>query len=182
MRLICPCCHAVASLEAWLNNTEAREALAVAMQCPSELRHDLLRYMGLFRPAKSALSWLRVRRLLSEINEMIQTGKVVHKGIAHVAPLAAWRAALDQVLVDRGKLNLPLKSHGYLISIIAGYANKEAAQAEQAKEHTARSRGKSAEPVAVGAVVKSSPEKPIKRALPPEGWKSEALKRSRGGS
>ena len=42
--------------------------------------------------------------------------------------------AINQMLDNRQQLKLPMKSHGYLISIIAGYAEKEEAKVEKQTE------------------------------------------------
>lgn len=174
MRLTCPCCGALNSIEALLADAQARAAVAAALQLPGGLGDRILRYVGLFRPAKNGLSWERAAKLLTELHDMIKAGEVSHDGISYAAPLMAWQLALDQMLAGRDKLALPLKTHGYLVSIIAGYANKVAAQAEQAKHQAAKARGKGEGPVAVShQVEKTAPQ----RAVPPEGWKERALKR-----
>lgn len=145
MRLTCPCCGAVASLEALLTDRAAREAVGVALAFPAGLGDRLLRYLGLFRSQGRALGWDRVARLLNELNEAVSARQVERNGQVWAAPLEAWQVALDQILDSRPTLILPLKSHGYLYEILAGLARKageqRAARAEIADERARARQG-----------------------------------------
>lgn len=110
---------------------QAREAVRAAFLLPAPLGDRLVRYLGLFRPKSRALSWDRVARLLSELLEPINAGRVERNGRAWVAPLSVWELALDEILAKRDKLQLPLKSHGYLFEIVAGFASKAEGAAEK---------------------------------------------------
>lgn len=136
MRLTCPACGAMNSLEALLTDVQAREAVAAALAFPAPLGDRLLRYLGLFRPDSRALSWERVARLLRELLAPIQAGRITRDGRQWAAPMDLWVQALDQVLEDRvaGKLNLPLKSHGYLFAVVSGLAGKGEARSEAQRE------------------------------------------------
>ena len=48
--------------------------------------------------------------------------------------MEAWREALEQVLANRDKLQLPLKGHGYLFEVVAGIASKAQGRNEQREE------------------------------------------------
>jgi len=78
-----------------------------------------VRYLGLFRPAKSKLSWPRVASILGELLPQIAAYRVERDGRLHDIPMAAWASALDKTIAarDAGTLRTPLKSHGYLIEI-----------------------------------------------------------------
>ncbi|MFZ1327022.1 MAG: hypothetical protein WAT67_13570 [Candidatus Contendobacter sp.] len=145
MHLTCPCCGGVASIEAWLADRAAREAVAAALSLPAGLGDRLLRYLGLFRPRKQALSWDRAAKLLIELNTLIQVGQIERNGRAYPAPMDYWKAALDQMLERREHLQLPLKTHGYLLEIIVGLGKKaedqRAAQTEVAQERTRAREG-----------------------------------------
>ena len=96
----------------------------------------LLRYVGLFAPLKSQMSHSRIASLINEIEPMVKAGKIERNGIIHIAPLDYWIDAINAVLTSRdaGKLTLPLKSHGYLLEVIASRANSTAAKIEQKRE------------------------------------------------
>lgn len=132
MRLTCPCCGATLSLEALLNDAAARQAVASALTLPAGLGAQVLRYLGLFRPPQRSLTWDRAAKLLEELNTMISAGQIQRHGRAWPAPVEYWQRALDEIATRQ--LDLPLKSHGYLLEIIAGLGNKVEAQAEADEE------------------------------------------------
>lgn len=136
--MICPCCQADFPIEAGINDVAARNAVKRAFSL-TPLGDLLLGYVQLFKPAKRVLSMARLVKLLDELLPMIQDGKIEHKGRVFPAPQDAWRSALEEMLSKRDTLVLPLKSHGYLITIIAGAADKAAAKREAAQEMRARS-------------------------------------------
>lgn len=138
MRLTCPCCGATLSLEALLNDVAARQAVATALALPAALGPRLLRYLGLFRPAQRSLTWDRAASLLAELQTLIAAGHIQRNGRSWPAPHAVWQAALDAIL-ERNNLTLPLKSHGYLLEIIAGMADRAEARQEDQIEEQRRS-------------------------------------------
>lgn len=133
MKITCPACGAVNSLDALIGNEAARSVLVQALE-QTPVGKRLIRYVALFRPAARQLSWDRTANLLGELLDLIKAGKIERHGRLWAAPEAAWVIALDEILArrDEGKLTLPLKSHGYLLEIITGQANKAEAKAEQA--------------------------------------------------
>lgn len=138
MQLTCPCCFARYAIEAALTDDAARQAVAAALKLPAPLGDLTLRYLALFRPSKRALSWDRAARLLNELLEPIQAGRITRHGRAWAAPLDTWREAFEQMLARRDKLTLPLASHGYLFEIVAGGASKIEGRAEAAAEQQKR--------------------------------------------
>lgn len=94
----------------------------------------VLRYLALFRPASRQLSFDRVATLLADLNPMIMSARVQRSGRSYAAPREVWIDAIDSILAQRDRLTLPLKSHGYLLEIIAGAANKAEATAEAKRE------------------------------------------------
>lgn len=159
MRLTCPCCGSMLSLEVLLNDAAARQAVASALSLPAGLGSRLLRYIGLFRPPQRSLTWDRAAKLLDELQQMITAGQIQRHGRAWAAPHVAWQSALD-ALFERQGLQLPLKSHGYLLEIIAGLANQTEAVAETAAEqrrHQPRDRDPSGGMNAVSALLATMP-------------------------
>lgn len=157
MQLTCPCCFARFSIEAALTDDAARQAVAAALKLPAPLGDLILRYMAFFRPSKRALSWDRASKLLTELLDPIQAGKVERHGRSWAAPLDYWREAFEQMLERRDKLQLPLKSHGYLFEIVAGMSSRAEGQAETAQINEQKHRAPSGAgsrpvaPVAIGA-------------------------------
>ena len=52
---------------------------------------------------------------------MIQAGKIKRDGVECDAPVKAWIYAINQMMANRQALKLPMKSHGYLLEIIASH-------------------------------------------------------------
>ncbi len=121
MKVKCPSCGALNSLDSLISNEAASRAIYAALSINGELGSALISYLGLFRPAKSSLSFDRVATLLNELVPMIQAGKIQRDGQEFSAPIEAWIYGINQMLVNRQALKLPMKSHGYLLEIIAGY-------------------------------------------------------------
>ena len=140
MQITCPCCNAKYALEAALSDADARRAVIAAGRLPGSVGELVLQYVGLFRPAKSALSWRRVARLTGEVLELIDAGAVRRKGRDWPAGISDFRTALETVLSQRQSLTLPLKGHGYLEEVLVGVVHKREGQAEQATE-VRRQRG-----------------------------------------
>ena len=69
-------------------------------------------------------------------------GAIAHKGRDWAAPLPAWAEAIDQMLSQRdaGRLELPMKGHGYLFAILAGMADRHEAAAEKTREEQRRAQ------------------------------------------
>jgi hypothetical protein len=142
MQITCPCCAARFPIEAALTDEAARSAVATALALTAPLGDRLMRYIGLFRPAKRALAWNRAARLLDELLGMIQAGRIERKGRAWAAPETAWAEGLEQILARRDKLDLPLSGHGYLLEIVAREGErKEAASRPLHPSHRGASQG-----------------------------------------
>ena len=167
MKLSCPACGALFSLDALLGNEGAREAVMAAMQLPAPLGWQMIRYVALFRPAQRQLSLDRVANLINELLPMILQAKIERNGRLWNAPLDYWKMGIEDMLAKRDTLALPLKSHGYLLTIIEGYNIKAESKKETQREdrlagRTPVGRTDYATSIAPGGVVPphSKPEKP----------------------
>ena len=156
MKLTCPACGALMSLEMVINDEAARQALGDALAIPSGLRTLFVRYMALHRPAKSRLSWAKVGRLLAEINSGIQAAAILHKGQTIPAPANVWTDALQRIInaAETGHLDTPLSGHGYLYTIIAAATDRRDAKAEA--DRIERQRNRTATPQAGTQTFKTS--------------------------
>ena len=121
MNIKCPNCGAVHSLDTLINDAEASAVLKAVLEMDVELGKAAIRYIGLFRPAKSQLSWARTAKLLNELMTMIKAQEVVRDGVSSPAPAEAWLHGFNETVNarDQGRLKLPLKSHGYLLEIVS---------------------------------------------------------------
>lgn len=86
-----------------------------------EMGKAAIRYVGLFRPAKSQLSWSRTAKLLNELLSMMKAQTAERDGVSSPAPAEAWLHGFNETVNarDQGRLKLPLKSHGYLLEIVS---------------------------------------------------------------
>ena len=134
MKIRCPCCGAENSLDALIAHEQARQSLWTLANIGGPMTQGLVQYLGLFRPSKSSLSQARMYSLMSELIPDIRAGEIGRNGQVHPAPVAAWTYAFNEVLAarDSGRLKTPLKSHGYLYEIIAGWAGNMPVEAAPA--------------------------------------------------
>lgn len=121
MNIKCPNCGAVHSLDSLINDADASAVLRAVLEMDAEMGKAAIRYVGLFRPAKSQLSWARTAKLLNELMPMIKAQKAVRDGVSSPAPAEAWLHGFNETVNarDQGRLKLPLKSHGYLLEIVS---------------------------------------------------------------
>lgn len=117
MQVKCPACGAEMSLDALIDNDAATAALNLALSM-TPLGKLLVRYLGLFRPAKTKLTWSRVATLLGELLPSIEAQRIERNGTVYEAPQEVWCAAIESMLASRTNIQLPLKSHGYLFEVI----------------------------------------------------------------
>ena len=131
MKTRCPCCGAENSLDALIAHEQARLSLWTLANIGGPMTQGLVQYLGLFRPSKSSLSQARMYSLMSELIPDIRAGEIRRNGQVHPAPVAAWTYAFNEVLTarDSGRLKTPLKSHGYLYEIIAGWVGNTPVEA-----------------------------------------------------
>lgn len=140
MRVSCPGCGAELTLDVLLNHEAARRAVAAAMQVSAPLADRLMKYLALFRPARRQLSMDRVAALLEELLPLLREQRIERRGRLHQTDLDTWKQALDTVLAhrDAGRLQLPLKGHGYLLEIVAGLCERRERGEEERRERALR--------------------------------------------
>lgn len=134
MKLTCPGCGATGSAEVFSADLKAREFAAMMGRVPAEMAGELLLYLSLFRPRQRALAWPRACKLLAEILPAIEAGVIQRNGRDWPADASAWRVAIEVLMGKREQLRLPMKSHGYLLEILCGQADKAEAQMERDRE------------------------------------------------
>ena len=129
MNIKCPNCGAVHSLDSLINDADASSVLRAVLEMDAEMGKAAIRYIGLFRPAKSQLSWARTAKLLNELLPMIKAQEAARDGVCFPAPTEAWIHGFNETVNarDQGRLKTPLKSHGYLYEILAGWIGQPSA-------------------------------------------------------
>ncbi len=123
MRTRCPNCGITLSLDALISHDAARDALAATFKLSGPLGKSLVKYLGLFRSDSRDLSMDRVARLLSDLQPDIEAQRIQRNRQVYDAPIEAWIWAIEQTVTarDQGRLQTPLKSHGFLYEVITSY-------------------------------------------------------------
>ena len=138
MRVSCPACGSAYDLDAAVSDADARRFAELVAGLDPRVAKPLIGYLALFRPGKTGMRWPRMLTLAEDLVPMIREARVRRNGTTYAVPLDAWAAALS-MLADRPKnLTLPLKSHGYLLEILANQAEKTAAKDERETEERKR--------------------------------------------
>lgn len=173
----CPVCRNALTWDVVFAHQGVRDAMLSLVDAHAEgrkLLRPLLAYVTLFAPAKTVMRYERVASLANELIEMIRPATIERAGRTWPAPQDYWRQALEEVVQrahNGGGLRLPLSSHGYLLEVLMGYANKSEARAEAKTEHQRAGHtghGTAADrvaPVQQGGPVKLDATLP-KRAMP----------------
>ena len=139
--LRCPHCQRQIDLLAACDAADGREFFEAVMALPAPAIKPVLRYLALFSPPTRGLTWSRLGRLLRDLQEPLKRGELRRDGKLYTAPVDVWLRAMTHLVEDPPKtLTLPLRGHGYLLSIIAGQAERVAAATEQARIDSQRRR------------------------------------------
>jgi hypothetical protein len=140
MKLACPSCGALMSLDVIVAHDGARDAVQAALQLPAPLGKLLIQYLTLFRPEKRQLTLERVASILGELLPMIESGKIRRDGREVAIALPVWAAGLQEIMDKHRQkpLTTPLKSHGYLLEILINKAGSMEAKAEARREEQRR--------------------------------------------
>ncbi len=123
MRTRCPNCGSTLSLDALISHDAARDALTAAFRLSGALGKALVKYLGLFRSDSRDLSMDRVAKLLLELQPDIESQRIMRNRQIYDAPIDAWIWAIEQTVIarDQGRLQTPLKTHGFLYEVITSY-------------------------------------------------------------
>jgi hypothetical protein len=94
----------------------------------------VLQYVALHTPAKQRLTAAKKIKLVLSLLPDLERQSITRAGRDWPVPLALWAQGIDQMLAtrDAGRLDLPLKGHGYLYAVLQGLSDKAEAVQEQA--------------------------------------------------
>lgn len=156
MRATCPECGSYGHLSTFFTEDDGKRLAASLADMEPTLGRAVIGYLGLFKPAKTALRMQRAAGLVDELRALVAAGAVCRderSGVRRPAPPAMWAQGIEQMLAQRASLTLPLQGHGYLRAVVYGIADSADAAAERQKEQDARvgkhlgtSSGKAATP------------------------------------
>lgn len=138
--LSCPTCGTELDITTLFAHEADQRALSRLAAVSIPLGARVLQYVALFTPPKQRLTAAKKIKLLLQLLPDLERQAINHKGREWAAPLNAWALAIDQMLISRdaGRLELPMKGHGYLYSVLAGIADKHEATAEAQAEAAKR--------------------------------------------
>lgn len=134
MKTKCPACGATTSLDALLGHSEASKAFVASLNLTGALAKPLVMYLAMFRSENRDLTFDRTAKLLNEIAPDIVAKQIKRGHHNYPAPQSAWVWAINIMLERREqhKIDLPLKTHGYLYEVISSYKPENApVQADQ---------------------------------------------------
>ena len=134
--LSCPVCGAELDVGVLFAHETDQRALARLAAVSIPLGARVMQYVALFTPPKTRLTAAKKIKLLLQLLPDLERQAIHHKGRDWSVPLDAWALAFDQMLASRdaGRLELPMKGHGYLYTTLAGMADKHEAAAEAQRE------------------------------------------------
>lgn len=141
--LSCPVCGTELALDHLFVDADNRAAVARLIEAALPIGGRLLQYARLFAPAKTTLTQRKQVRIILQLLPDLERRAITHRGRDWVVPLSVWAQGIEQMLTarDAGRLELPMKGHGYLYAILVSLADKtEGAaerEAEAAKRHPA---------------------------------------------
>ena len=117
---ICPACGSEAPIEAYLSDTDAREAMgALLALLPAREARAIPRYAALFAPAQRRVQWPKLTRILRELTGRLNAGQVERRGQVRACSRAQWLDAVEAVVANHeaGTVRVPLPDHSYLDAI-----------------------------------------------------------------
>lgn len=134
--LSCPACGAELDMAVLFAHQADHQALARLIAVSVPLGARVMQYIGLHTPAKQRLTAAKKIKLLMQLLPDLERQAVTRAGREWAAPLALWAQAIDSMLAtrDAGRLDLPLKGHGYLYAVLQGLADKAEAAVEAKAE------------------------------------------------
>lgn len=130
----CPACGATFSVDVWLANHEARLFVIAMAKAPSDITSRIPVYLGMFRRPGGSVGWAQALKILQDLIDLVAPGQVDVKGATRPSPPGMWAKGIDQLISQKGKIDLPLTSHGYLLSIVREMADKEDAARERHRD------------------------------------------------
>jgi len=137
--LACPCCGSEFDLAVLFRSADDQQALARLVAVSVPLGARIMQYLTLHTPPKTRLTAAKKIKLLTQLLPDLERQAVNYKGRDWTTPLALWAQAIDQMMASAaaGRLDLPLKGHGYLMSVLTGLADKAEAH-QEAQDNAAR--------------------------------------------
>lgn len=135
----CPSCGFSGEIEAFLVDPEARRAIARVAALEPAIGKLVGPYLRLFANGKRGVQLRRAVALIDELAALVDAGEVCRDervGVRRPASPTMWATGMEQMIGQPP--SGPLKNHHYLRAIVFGLADSADAQAERAREQSAR--------------------------------------------
>ena len=148
MQLQCPCCGEQFPVEAGFADADGKRLAALLAAMEPRLGKAVLNYLRLFSPAKRGLRMVKAIRLVEELLALVEAGQVQRESRTSDSKPAAprlWAAGIEQMVLTRERLQLPLENHNYLRAVVWGLASDPA----QAAQVSAAKPGRASMPTAM---------------------------------
>ena len=147
MQLQCPCCGEQFPIEAGFADADGKKLAALLAGLDPKLGRAVLNYLRLFSPAKRGLRMTRAIKLVEELLDLVNAGTVqkdARTNDSKPAPPRIWTAGIEQMLIARDRLTLPLENHNYLRAVVYGIASDPAQASLAAPAKPSRAAGPTA--------------------------------------
>ena len=134
--LHCPVCGTELDLATVFAGHVDQQVLERLINVGFPIGSYLLRYIALHKPPKQALTIRKKLKLIHELLPDVERQSISRNGREWVAPKANFALAIDQMVstAQTGRLDLPLKGHGYLYAMLQSMADKAEAARERQTE------------------------------------------------
>ena len=108
---------------AWTYLSAAIAIFVSSLSLLGDLKIPMVKYLAMFRPQNRDLTFERAAKLLTEIAPDFVAKQIKRGHHTYPAPTGAWGWAIGVLLErrDQNKIDLPLKTHGYLYEVITSY-------------------------------------------------------------
>lgn len=150
----CVRCGYRAPVSSFIEAAGDGEIVAEYIKLPQVVQQPFYKYLSLFRPASGcACQQSKTIRLTREMVALVSKGYVSEKGKAdRPCPPSLWAKGMERMMELAGTLDLPMKNHNYLRSIVYKLSNQADAHREQHQRHQEvdGSRGASRQPTEDG--------------------------------
>ncbi len=133
----CPRCAYKAPVSSFVDAAEGGAMLQAFSDLPHAVQKPFLKYLSLFKPASGcAIQPTKAERLTRDLAALIAKGYVSEKGkVDRPCTTLFWVMGMERMQELAGTLDLPMKNHNYLRSIVYKLANQADAQKEQHQRH-----------------------------------------------
>lgn len=129
----CAICGYRAPITAFLEAAGNGDLVPVFIKLPQELQTPFCKYLTLFKPASGrALQHSKTKRLTMEMVALVGKGYVSRKDkVDRPCTPSMWVQGIEKMLEQVGNLELPMKNHNYLRSIVYQIADQADARKEK---------------------------------------------------